>query len=108
MAAEELKRACVNLRGSGLDFALLTSHENIAYTSGFDEPVPIGAPRDFSGGFPLSLVLVNAREESAALLAADTYGGLAAAQSLLGKPVVFRIFDSFSSVDPVQSFEDAE
>ena len=104
MATEELKRACVNLRGAGLDFALLTSHENIAYVSGFDEPVPIGAPRDFSGGFPLALVLLNCREETGTLLVADTYKGLASAQSALGSPVTFPIFDSFSAVDPVQSF----
>ncbi len=104
MAAEELKRACVNLRGAGLDFALLTSHENVVYTSGFDEPVLIGAPRDFSGGFPLSLVVLNAREQTATLLAADTYGGLAAEQSTVGAPVIFSIFDSFKAVDPLQSF----
>jgi Xaa-Pro dipeptidase len=107
MTAEELKRACVNLRGAGLDFALLTSHENVAYVSGFDEPLPVGAPRDFSGGFPLSLVVINAREETGTLLAADTYKGLASAQSLLGAPVTFSIFDSFSAVDPVQSFVNA-
>ena len=90
------ERACVNLRGAGLDFALLSSHENIAYVSGFDEPVPIGAPTDFSGGFPLALVVLNAKEETGALLVADTYGGLASAQSTLGTPVKFPIFNSFS------------
>jgi Xaa-Pro aminopeptidase len=104
MTTEELKRACVNLRGTGLDFALLSSHENIAYVSGFDEPVPIGAPRDFSGGFPLAMVILNAKEETGTLLVADTYGGLASEQSTLGTPVKYPIFDSFSPVDPVLSF----
>jgi len=107
MATDELKRACVNLRGAGLDFALLTSHENIVYTSGFDEPVLIGAPRDFSGGFPLAVVVLNAREEAGALFTADTYAGLAAAQCTLGTPASFPIFNSFTAVDPVRSFADA-
>ncbi len=107
MAVEELAKACANLRGAGLDFALLSSHENVAYTSGFDTPVPIGAPTDFSGGYPLALVILNAREENGALLVADTFGGLASAQNRLEKTQQFSIFNSFSPVDPVQSLVDS-
>jgi Xaa-Pro aminopeptidase len=107
MADEQFRKACLSLKNAGLDFALLSSHENITYVSGFDEPVPIGSPRDFSGGFPLAIAIVNVREESGVLLVADTYGGLASAQSRLGKPVTFPIFDSFSVVDPGRSFVDA-
>jgi Xaa-Pro aminopeptidase len=49
-------------------------------------------------------VFLDCREEAGTLLVADTYGALASAQSLLGKLVTFPIFDSFSAVDPVQSF----
>jgi len=104
MAIEELSRACANLRDAGLDFALLSSHENVAYVSGFDVPVPLGAPTDFSGGYPLALALVNAREESGALLVADSYGGLATPQNRLGAIKQYPIFDTFKAVDPLASF----
>jgi Xaa-Pro aminopeptidase len=104
MADEELRKACLHLRAAGLDFALLSSHESIAHASGFDEPVPIGAPRDFSGGVPLSLVALNVKEETGFLVVADSYGGLASEQSRLGTPITFKIFDTYTLVDPVESF----
>ena len=68
MAVEELTKACANLRDAGLDFALLSSHENVAYVSGFDIPAPLGAATDFSGGYPLGLAVLNAKEETGVLI----------------------------------------
>jgi Xaa-Pro aminopeptidase len=103
---QELDRACQYLLNSGIDAALLTSHENVAYASGFDVPLPIGSPNDFSGGYPLGAVFVNAREKYAILIVADTYAGIAEKQSFLSERKVFRFFDHFVKLQPVQNFID--
>ena len=103
---QELKRACHYLKNAGIDIALLTSHENIAYVSGFDLPLPIGSPNDFSGGYPLAAVIVNSREERAALIVAGMYAGVARKQAYLSDIKPFQIFDHFNDVDPVREYVD--
>ena len=103
---QELKKVCSNLRREGIDFALLSSHEAIAHVSGFDVPLPIGAATDFSGGYPLALVLINAKEEYGILITANTFITLAESEAgSLGK-MYFQIFDHFSDIDSVKSYVD--
>ena len=101
---EELQRACFYLREAGIDHALLSSHESIAYTSGFDVPLPIGAPTDFSGGYPLALVLVNAVDETAILICTETFRRLAEAESYLPNRLYFQYFDSFARLDAAAGY----
>jgi len=96
---EELKKACAALKDRNIDFALLSSHENITYVSGYDAPVQIGAANDFAGGFPLQLVLINVNEENGKLIVADMNSKLAINQSKLGDPIIFSIFGHFSPID---------
>ena len=103
---EELKKACAALKERDIDFALLSSHENITYVSGFDAPVQIGAGNDFAGGFPLQLALINANAESGRLIVADVNSKLASDQSKLGEPLVFSIFNHFSPLEAVSSYKD--
>jgi len=103
---EELKKVCAALKERDIDFALLSSHENITYVSGFDAPVQIGAGNDFAGGFPLQLALINANAESGRLIVADVNSKLASDQSKLGEPLVFSIFNHFSPLEAVSSYKD--
>lgn len=103
---EELKKVCAALKERDIDFALLSSHENITYVSGFDAPVQIGAGNDFAGGFPLQLALIDANEECGRLIVADVNSKLASDQSRLGEPLVFSIFNHFSPLEAVLSYSD--
>jgi Xaa-Pro aminopeptidase len=80
---ERLKKACRELAQDGLDFALVTSHENVAYLSGLCTPLPVTYPTEMPLGFPLSLVLVDVRQEDAVLVAVDGLRDLAQRQCLL-------------------------
>ena len=104
MMTEEFKRACTNLQNDKVDFTIISSHENIVYISGFDTPLPIGAPTDFSGGLPLAIVILNVREENGHLIVADTYKELAKNQSKLENFSTFSIFNHFSPTNPVSNF----
>ena len=80
---ERLKKACKELAQDGLDFALASSHENVAYLSGLCTPLPVTYPTEMPLGFPLSLVLVDVRQGEAVLVAVDGLRELAQSQSVL-------------------------
>src|SRR5659263_115975 len=106
MLMEKLQKVFRTLHSEGIDFALLSSHENVMYASNFDTPVPLGAANDFAGSLPLSLVLVNAKEDIAYLITADVFSKLAAKQSNISNKLSFPIFGHFEQVDPAQSYLD--
>ncbi len=80
---ERLGKACIELKKDGFGFALASTHENVAYLSGLNTPLPITYPTETPLAFPLSMVLVNVREESAVLIAVDSLRDLAARQCVL-------------------------
>jgi len=104
MLAEEFKKACTNLREDEFDFAIVSSHENIVYVSGFDAPSPIGALTDLSNSLPLAIVILNAREKRGHLIVADAYARLAESQSKLENFSTFSVFNHFSPTDPGLNF----
>jgi Xaa-Pro aminopeptidase len=80
---ERLKKACKELREDGLDFALASSHENVAYLSGLCTPLPVTYPTEMPLGFPLSFVLVDVHQEDGVLVVVDGLGESAKRQCVL-------------------------
>jgi Xaa-Pro aminopeptidase len=105
MAGEELKKACAALRSAGMDFAILCSHANVVYVSGFDEPVAVGGHVDAADGLPLSLAFLNTREEGGVLLVTEGYAEQAR-QNRLGAVATFGAFNAVSPADPARLFRD--
>ncbi len=103
MAIEELAKTCANLRDAGLDFALLSSHENVAYVSGFDTPAPMGAATDFSGATLLPLWFSTPGRRRA-LIVADTFGGLASHRTGSARRCSFPSSTASLPWTPCQSF----
>jgi len=106
-ASVERERACHELERNGIDFALLTSPENVTYISGFEVPLHVGPPTAFAGVNPLVLAVLAVKDKRLLLITVDTYANKAA-QSV-GKPNTFE-FASFNHLEqgnPLQSYLDA-
>ena len=100
---KELERIYTEMNRNGMDVALLCSYENVVYSSGFDTPLPYGAINDFGMGFPLSYVIINARNRSERLIVSNFYSKLAIEQTFLKEVDSFVIFDHFKPVDLVKN-----
>jgi Xaa-Pro aminopeptidase len=100
MGTEEFKKACYNLEKDEFDFAIISSHENVVYVSGFDTPLSIGAIADISNSLPLAVVILNVREKIGHLIVADAYAKQAEIQNRLEYSSTFSVFNHFSSTDP--------
>lgn len=96
MANQELARARVELKHIGADFALLTSGDNVTYTSHHDVPVDFGALATLGYAQPMALVGVN--DETAYLLVGGFYEAWAKGQSEDFEVLPYPVF---SGVEPV-------
>ena len=86
---ERVKKTCAELLRAGLDAALYVTHENVAYLSGLCTPLPVTYPTETPLAYPLSLVLVNAREQRALLLAVEGLRDAASRQCFLPQSMFF-------------------
>ncbi len=102
--SEELERACYFMEKSGIDFALLTSLENVTYVSGYEVPLHVGPIAAFSTMQPLVLSLINVKERMGCLIAVDAYMDKAKKQSWFKHFASFEAFDSFAAVDSEMSY----
>ena len=84
---ERLRKTCAELRRAGLEAALFVTHENVAYLSGLCTPLPVTYPTETPLAYPLSLVVVNAREERAVLLAVEGLRDAAEKECILPHPM---------------------
>jgi Xaa-Pro aminopeptidase len=75
MSNQELERARAELKGTGADWALLSSADNVTYVSHFETPVNFGALAALSYGEPLALFGLN--DATAMLLVGNFYTGWA-------------------------------
>jgi len=82
---ERLRRACRQLKANGIAAAIASTHEKVAYLSGLVTPLPVTYPTEAPVAFPLSLVLVDAQQEEAVLVAADGLRELAERQCRLAR-----------------------
>jgi Xaa-Pro dipeptidase len=95
-----LERACQALEVAGIDFALLTSLENVTYVSGYEVPIHVGPMTAFSGMNPLALALVGVKDRHLRLIVVDAYASKA--EQVVGSSRV-SIFASFTHVEPSDS-----
>ena len=84
---DRLSKACREFKKEGIVLALVSTHENVAYLTGLNTPLPVTYPTETPLAFPLSMVLVNVHEESAVLVAVDGLRDLAARQCILPQKV---------------------
>jgi Xaa-Pro aminopeptidase len=61
---ENLNKASAVLAKQETAVCVVTSHENIAYLTGYDAPLPIGAGVDFALGFPQAFAIVDVAEQN--------------------------------------------
>ena len=102
MTHQELARARSELIAAGADFALLSSLANVTYASGWEVPVPLGALAALSYGQPL--LLLGARDATAALIVPNAYSAAASERSGIADVLAFDTFDSFTPTDSRASF----
>lgn len=82
----------------GIDFLVLCQSDNVAYTTGYDTPLPYNAA-DNVANMPFSYALIDGREKSV-ILAATSFGcGDAAEKSFADEVKVFCNFDFFREYD---------
>lgn len=99
---DELVRACQALAAAGYDAAILSSLANVTYASAWEVPVPLGAGAELAWGQPLLLIL--AREQSAALIVPDGMESAARSAARVDTVIPFATFDSFQATDSQQSY----
>ncbi|MDR1507527.1 MAG: Xaa-Pro peptidase family protein [Treponema sp.] len=60
---ENLDKVTSILKKQGITVCVVTSHENIAYLTGYDVPLPIGSGVDFALGFPQTFAVLDIAEK---------------------------------------------
>src|SRR4030095_10033770 len=105
MVNEELARARAELKTLGVDWALLSSPENVTYVSHYEVPVEFGPLAQLRYGPVLGLVGVA--EETSLLLANRYYAGAARQQTTFADVIDFgilEVFEPFAKQVPRENF----
>ena len=97
MTNHELERARAQLKATGADYALLSSGENITYTSHFDVPLDFGALATLNQAPSLALIGVN--DSTAALLVGSSYAAWAIEQNEGFEVLNYEAVNWFEPVD---------
>jgi len=108
MANEELSRARMYLEELDVDWALLSSQENVTYVSHYEVPVDFGPMAHLNYG-PV-LALIDIRKDNSFLLANQYYSGEAKSQTALNEIISFdilEVFEPFKSQDRERNFKQA-
>jgi len=108
MANEELSRARMYLEELDVDWALLSSQENVTYVSHYEGPVDFGPMAHLNYG-PV-LALIDIRKDNSFLLANQYYSGEAKSQTALNEIISFdilEVFEPFKSQDRERNFKQA-
>jgi Xaa-Pro aminopeptidase len=93
MENQELERAREQLSVAGVDWALLSSAENVTYVSHYEVPIDFGPLAHLSYG-PV-LALFGIREPSSSLVANNYYAGAARKQTSFDEVFGFGILEVF-------------
>ena len=96
---ERLQKACEALRKHDIAACIVTSHENIAYVTDFDMPLPIGSGVDFALGLPLAFaILETGTQKVHMVLQAGLVSGIAPQPGL--QLHSYSSFDHWRFIDP--------
>lgn len=95
---DELARARAELQKLGVDWALLTSLENVTYTSHFEVPVEFGPLAQLNYG-PV-MALIGVADSSTFLFANRYYAASARQQSTFDEVIDFGILEVFEPFTP--------
>ncbi|MHC1772999.1 MAG: M24 family metallopeptidase [Flexilinea sp.] len=81
-----------------LDYMLLCSQENVAYTTGLGIPIPYGAIFAYGGGYPLGYSLISLKDQTIKLIISDFFMEVSAV-SFADEKLHFSHYDHFIAVD---------
>ncbi|MCL6443107.1 MAG: Xaa-Pro peptidase family protein [Alicyclobacillus sp.] len=103
---EELSRAIAELRRESVDAAVLTSCENVTYTTGFPVPMHVGPIAAFAGVWPLAIAVIDCTEEQVVLIVADAYlqDAVRAVDTRRCQVLSFPTFGHFEPVDCAKEY----
>ena len=101
----ELERSCIELKKLGIDLAVITSIENVAYLCGCDVPLPIGPLACIGKGMPLFLVMIDVAHEDAVLIASAEYRAQIEASCLIEHTHYFTVFGNLNQSDAALTFK---
>jgi Xaa-Pro aminopeptidase len=108
MGNEELSRAKLSLNELGVEWALLSAHENVTYVSHYEVPIDFGPLAHLNYGPVLALFAVN--EDNNFLLSNNYYAGAARQQTTFEEVVgfgIFDVFEPFEAQDREKNFQEA-
>lgn len=89
-----------------LDYLVLSSQENVSYTSGMGIPVPYGAMFAYGGGMPLAYTIISLQDQTTTLIISDLFSDSAKAASA-DQVCSFRHYDHFIDVNGASELEAA-